>query len=243
MQRRSIVLLVLATLVVTSGCASRKFVRNTVNASSDALTARIETNEGEMKEIRDSVDQKVSGVDSKVSALDAKTTEGLNSVKSDVQNADQHAAQAQTAAERAANSVSTLDEKFRSRNQYDTSEEKSVQFKFNSATLDKKYTDVLDDIANALMQNPDAIVVLEGRTDSTGTKDYNVKLGDRRIEAVRHYLVVEKGVPVYKIHEISFGAEKPVAENNSPSGREKNRAVVMTVMVPKAEGAVASRNN
>jgi OOP family OmpA-OmpF porin len=92
------------------------------------------------------------------------------------------------------------------------------------------------------MQNPDAIIVLEGRTDSTGNKDYNVKLGERRIEAVRHYLAVEKGVPVYKIHEISFGSEKPLAENNTKDGREKNRAVIMTVMTPKLD-AVASREN
>jgi outer membrane protein OmpA-like peptidoglycan-associated protein len=92
------------------------------------------------------------------------------------------------------------------------------------------------------MQNPDAIVVLEGRTDSVGSKDYNVKLGERRIEAVRRYLAVEKGVPVYRIHDISFGAEKPVAENKTRDGREKNRAVTMTILVPKTEGAVASKN-
>jgi len=239
MQKLSIILLT-ATLAATSGCASRKYVRNTVNTSADALTARIETNEGEIKEVRDDVDKKVSGVDSKVSALDSRTTQGLNSLKGDVQNVDQRASQAQGAADRAANGVNTLGEKFQNRNQFTTSDEKAVQFKFNSAALDKQYTDTLDEIANTLMQNPDAIVVLEGRTDSAGSKDYNMKLGERRIEAVRHYLAVEKGVPVYKIHEISFGSEKPVAENKTREGREKNRAVVMTVMVPKNTGTVAS---
>jgi outer membrane protein OmpA-like peptidoglycan-associated protein len=250
MQRLSIVLLLSATLVATSGCATKKFVRTTVNSSSDALTTRIETNEGEMKEIRDGVDrkvsgvdQRVSGVDTRVSALDAKTTEGLNSLKSDVQNVDQRAGEARSAAERAANGVSALDERFQNRNQFNVTDEKAVQFKVNSVQLDKKYTDVLDEIAATLVENPHAIVVLEGRTDSTGSKDYNVKLGERRIDAVRRYLVVEKGVPVYKIHEISFGAEKPIAENKTRDGREKNRAVTMTVMVPKADGAVASRND
>ncbi|HLH32281.1 MAG TPA: OmpA family protein [Terriglobia bacterium] len=239
----SLVLLISGTLVATSGCASRKYVRTTVNNSADTLNARIDTNEGEIKEVRDDVDKKVSGVDSKVSALDSRTTEGMKGLKTDVQSADQHASQAQSAADRASNSVNSLDEKFQNRNQFSKSDEKAIQFKFNSATLDKQYMDALDEIANALMQNPDAIVVLEGRTDSVGAKDYNVKLGERRIDAVRHYLVVEKGVPVYKIHEISYGAEKPVAENNTREGREKNRAVVMTVMVPATGGAVASRNN
>ena len=201
MQRLSFLLLVCASILVVSGCATKKFVRNQVKTSSDTLTARIETNEGQIKEVQDDADKKVAGVDTKVSALDTRTSD-----------------------------------------QFNTSDQKSVQFKLNSATLDPQYTDMLDEIANTLMQNPDAIVVLEGRTDSTGAKDYNVKLGERRIEAVRRYLAVEKGVPVYRIHDISFGAEKPIAENTTRDGREKNRAVMMTVMVPKTEGAVASRN-
>ena len=118
-----------------------------------------------------------------------------------------------------------------------------IQFKFDSAKLDKDFMDALDEIAATLNRNVDAIVVLEGHTDSTGNKDYNVKLGERRIEAVRRYLAVDKGVPVYKIHDISFGSEKPIAENKTKDGREKNRAVTMTIMVPKLDGSVASRNN
>ena len=249
MQRLSIVLFMATTLAATSGCATRKYVRNTVNTSADTLNARIDTNDGEIKEVRDNVDKvdkRVTGVDSKVSDLDTRT----NALKGDIQNvdqhaqnADQHAAQAQSSADHASSSVSALDERFQNRNQFNISDEKAIQFKFNSATLDKQYMDTLDQIASALMQNPNSILVLEGRTDSTGAKDYNVQLGERRVEAVRRYLVVEKGVPVYKIHEVSFGAAKPVAENNTREGREKNRAVVMTVMIPKGSGDVAARNN
>jgi OmpA-OmpF porin, OOP family len=253
MQRLSIVLLTSAMLVATSGCATKKYVRNSVQTSSDALTARIETNEGELKETRDSLDRKVTGVDSRVtvvdsrvSALDTKTTQmtqATNELRTDVRNVDQRAGEARTAAERAADAVNALGSKFSNRNQFDVSGEKTIQFKFDSAKLDKEYMAELDQIAQTLIQNADAIVVLEGRTDSTGNRDYNVKLGERRIEAVRRYLAVDKGVPVYKIHEISFGSEKPIAENNTRDGREKNRAVTMTVLVPKLDGAVASRNN
>jgi len=242
MRRLSFLLLVCATILIVTGCATKKYVRNQVKTSSDTLTARIETNEGQIKEVQDEADKKVAGVDTKVSELDTRTSEQITSVKTDVQNVDQKASQANTKAERAATDISSLDNKFQNRNQFDTADQKSVQFKFNSSTLDPQYTQMLDEIANSLMQNPDAIVVLEGRTDSTGSKDYNVKLGERRIEAVRRYLAVEKGVPVYRIHDISFGAEKPIAENNTRDGREKNRVVTMTILVPKTEGAVASRN-
>jgi outer membrane protein OmpA-like peptidoglycan-associated protein len=248
MQRLSILLVISATLVATSGCASKKYVRNTVNTSSDALTARIEGNEGEMKEIRDNLDKKITSVDGrvttvdgKVAALDTKTTEGFNTVKGDVQNVNQRATDARSAADKANNEVSSLGTKFQNRNQFNMTDQKAIQFKFDSAKLDKQYMDALDEIAANLVQNPDAFVVLEGRTDSVGAKDYNVRLGERRIDTVRHYLVVEKGVPIYKIHEISFGPEKPIAENKTKEGREQNRVVTMMIMVPKLD-AVASRN-
>lgn len=253
MQRLSIVMLMATTLAATSGCATRKYVRNTVSTSADTLNARIDTSNGEIKEVRDNVDKvdkRVTGVDSKVSDLDTRTTSGMNSLKGDIQNvdqhaqnADQHAAQAQSSAEKVSSNVSALDERFQNRNQFNVSDEKSIQFKFNSATLDKQYMDTLDQIAATLMQNPNSILVLEGRTDSTGAKDYNVQLGERRIEVVKRYLIVEKGVPIYRIHEMSFGADKPVAENNTREGREKNRAVVMTLMIPKGSGEVAARDN
>ena len=249
MQRLSFLLLICAAVVVTSGCATKKYVRNSVKTSADTLTARIETNEGQIKEARDDADKKIAGVDSRVSAvdskvaqLDTKTTQQITAVKGDVQNVDQKAAQANTTAEKAVGNITTLDQKFQNRNHFNASDEKSVQFKFNSATLDDQYKDMLDAVAATLMQNPDSIVVLEGRTDSIGDKDYNVKLGERRVESVRRYLAVDKGVPVYRIHEISFGAEKPVAENKTKDGREKNRVVTLTVLVPKTDGAVASKN-
>ena len=251
MQRLSIVFLISAILVITSGCATKNFVRKNVKESSDTLTARIETNEGEMKEIRDNADRKISGVDARVTELDSKTTAGMNGLKGelkgDIQGVDQRAtqgiSQANSAAERASGAVNALDKRFQNRNHFDVAGEDTIQFKFDSAKLDKQYMDALDKIAVTLLENPDAIVVLEGRTDSTGNRDYNVRLGERRIEAVRRYLAVDKGVPVFKIHEISFGSEKPIAENKTRDGREKNRAVTMTLMVPKLDGAVASRNN
>jgi outer membrane protein OmpA-like peptidoglycan-associated protein len=239
-----------ATLV---GCASKGYVRNTVKTSSDALTARIETNESELKETRDAFDKRVSSVDSRVTTVDGRVTavdskvtalDGtVNTVRGEVRTVDQRAGEARTAADRAADAVNSLGSKFQNRNQFDVSGEKMIQFKFDSARLDKEYTQALDEIAATLLQNNDAIVVLEGRTDSTGNKDYNVRLGERRIEAVRRYLAVDKGVPVYKIHEISFGSEKPIAENKTREGREQNRAVTLTVLIPKLEGSVASRNN
>jgi outer membrane protein OmpA-like peptidoglycan-associated protein len=253
MQRLSIVLLISATLVA-SGCASRKYVRNEVKTTGDALSTRIDANVAETKEVRDGVDrvsqnvdrvgQRVTGVEGRVSTLDS----GLNSLKGDVQNvdqkastADQKAVTAQSAANRTAGDLVILDQRFQNRNQFTVLEEKSLPFKFDSSKLDN-HQEILDGLVSSLTQNPNAILVLEGRTDSSGDRDYNMRLGERRVQAVKNYLVIDKSIPIYKIFEISLGAAKPIAENKTRDGREKNRAVTMTILVPKTE-SVASRNN
>ncbi len=247
MRRIVMVLLIVATATLSNACvASKKFVRGEVKTSSDTLNARIDTTNGEVSEVRDGVtrvDGKVTAVDGRVSQLDTKTNERFEGVKGELQTVDQKAVGAQSAAERAAGEVSALDEKFQGRNQFSVASEKSILFRFDSAKLDAKYQSDLEEIAATIEKDPNAMVVLEGRTDARGDMDYNVKLGERRVESVKRYLAVEKNIPIYRIHQISVGAAKPVADNKSREGREKNRAVVVTILVPKASAAAAASRN
>jgi outer membrane protein OmpA-like peptidoglycan-associated protein len=240
MRRLMIVLLISATASLSSACvATKKFVRGEVKTSSDTLGARIDTNEGSIKEAHDGisrVDGRVTGLDGRVTGVDEKVT-GL---KGDVENVDRKADHAASMAEQAGTEVSLLDEKFQNRNHFTVANQTAVTFRFDSAKLDSSQQPALDSIAEMLAQNPDAVLILEGRTDSAGNSDYNIKLGERRMEAVRRYLAVEKGVPVYKIHQISFGAAQPIADNKSREGREKNRAVAMTILVPRVDTVATS---
>jgi OmpA-OmpF porin, OOP family len=237
MKKLLIAVLITATTGLSSGCiASRKFVRGEVKTSSDTLNSRIDTTDGQIKETRDNVDrvsERVTGVDGRVTELDSKTTAGMTALKGDVSAVG-------AKADRTTAELTGLDQRFQNRNNFSVAAEKSVPFKFDSARLDAGYTADLDEIAEVLVKNPDAIIVLEGHTDATGNHEYNVKLGERRVDAVRRYLAVEKNVPVYKIHEISFGAARPIASNDSRDGREKNRTVTMTVLVPSMETSAAS---
>ena len=256
---RLFVILLMMVAVASSGCvATRKFTRNEVKASSDALDAKLnakidanaEKTAGEIKETRDAVDQvnqrvstvdqkvttvdgRVTTVDGKVTSLDTRTTQGLNSLKSDVTAVDAKTAKAMS-------EIGSLDEKFQSRNNLSVAAEHSVPFKFDSATLDKDSIARLDEIAATVMQDNNAIIVLEGHTDSTGDRTYNVQLGERRVDAVRRYLATEKSVPVFRIHQISFGAARPVAENKTREGREKNRSVTIMIMTPATAGRNAA---
>jgi outer membrane protein OmpA-like peptidoglycan-associated protein len=248
MRRLTIVLLISAIAGLSSGCiASRKFVRNEVKTSSDALSTRIEGNEADIKEAHDGiarVDARVTGVDDKVTKVTAEQGQQgqrIESLRTDVQGVDRKAVDARTAADRVGNEVNVLDQRFENRNNLAVAEQQAITFRFDSAALDPKQQPILDQIAATLKEKPDAVLVLEGRTDSTGNNEYNVRLGERRVESVRRYLVVEKGVPVWKIHEISFGAAQPMAENNSREGREKNRAVALMILVPREQVATSAR--
>jgi outer membrane protein OmpA-like peptidoglycan-associated protein len=248
MRRLMIVLLISTIAGLSSGCiASRKFVRNEVKASSDALSTRIEGNEADIKEAHDGiarVDARVTGVDDKVTKVAAEQGQQgqrIESLRTDVQGVDRKAVDARTAVDRVGNEVNVLDQRFENRNNLAVAEQQAITFRFDSATLDPKQQPILDQIAATLKEKPDAVLVLEGRTDSTGNSEYNVRLGERRVESVRRYLVVEKGVPVWKIHEISFGAAQPMAENNSREGREKNRAVALMILVPREQVATSAR--
>jgi peptidoglycan-associated lipoprotein len=250
MRKALMILLITLMASLSNACvATRKFVRTEVKTTSDSLNARIDTTNREVGEVRDGVtrvDGKVTAVDGRVSALDSKTNErfdgvrtDVNGVKTQVSAVDQKAVQAQTSAERAANGVTVLDEKFQNRNQFAVASEKSILFGFDSSKLESKYQSDLEAVASVIEQNPDALIVLEGRTDAKGDQDYNVKLGERRVESVKRFLAVEKSIPIYRIHEISLGSAKPIAANTSREGREKNRAVVVTILVPKTSAAAA----
>ena len=245
---------------VSSGCvASRKYVRNEVKTSSDNLSAQIDATNGQVRETQDSVnqlstkvtgvdervtgvDQRVSNVNTKVDDLDTRTTQSVNGLKTDVSSVKTDVSNVNTKTDATSRDLVALDQRFQKRNDYAVSSQTAILFRFDSDKLTEDNKPPLDKIAEAVITNPDAILVLEGHTDATGDRAYNIKLGERRIEAVRRYLAVEKGVPVYKIEQISFGAEKPVASNDSKAGREQNRSVTLSILVPSTDGEAVSLN-
>ena len=73
------------------------------------------------------------------------------------------------------------------------------------------------------------VFVVAGYTDSIGHDDYNYELGERRATSVAGYLVGKKGLDPSQVRVVSYGANKPVDDNSTPSGRRKNRRVEILV--------------
>ena len=106
---------------------------------------------------------------------------------------------------------------------------KGVGFEYNSATLTSDSRPVLDDAAADLKKYPRLKVELQGHTDSRGSDQYNLKLSQRRAEAVRDYLL-NQGVPSNQLSAKGYGETRPKASNDDDAGRAENRRVDMQVL-------------
>jgi len=100
-----------------------------------------------------------------------------------------------------------------------------VYFDTDKATIKPRSFKLLDQVALILKAHAEIeLVRIEGHTDSQASDEYNLKLSQDRADAVKAYLV-QKGVGVERLEAIGFGETKPVATNDTPAGREKNRRV------------------
>ena len=71
-------------------------------------------------------------------------------------------------------------------------------------------------------KNPDALIYISGHTDATGSRNYNLALGERRAGAVRDYFT-SMGIPDGRIKVASMGEDSPVGDNSTIQGRTSNR--------------------
>lgn len=86
----------------------------------------------------------------------------------------------------------------------------------------------LDQVAEALKNQADHKMIVEGHTDSQGSESSNMELSQRRAQAVRDYLV-SRGVPADIISATGVGQGRPVGDNSTAAGRQNNRRVEIIV--------------
>ena len=103
-----------------------------------------------------------------------------------------------------------------------------VLFDFDSAALRADTKKTLDAVIETLKRKyPDREIIVEGHTDSTGRKDYNQALSDKRAENVARYL--SNGAGHDKFSYRGFASGKPIADNATEDGRKKNRRVEIII--------------
>ncbi|MEW5739524.1 MAG: OmpA family protein, partial [Myxococcota bacterium] len=110
-----------------------------------------------------------------------------------------------------------------------------ILFEFGSDRIDPRSFKLLDEVAAVLEKNKDVgPVIIEGHTDNVGTRPYNLDLSKRRAKAVENYLI-SKGIAAKRLRSDGFGFDRPVAPNDTPLNRAKNRRTEFKLIDEKKE--------
>ena len=103
-----------------------------------------------------------------------------------------------------------------------------VYFDYDKSEIKDEARATLQRNADYLKRWPAAKITVEGHTDSRGTNEYNLALGDRRANAVKDYLV-SRGIAADRLRTVSYGEERPKYDNSREETRRLNRRAAMVV--------------
>jgi len=189
-----------AVLMLASGCATKDFVRELVGKSEAELDQRV----GKVGERVVAVEGRLGEESQRVTKVEGQlgeTNQRLGGVETKVGEAQ---AKADTAFNRADEVDSRLSRLWTNRHKRQLVETVHVQFAFDKADLTDGAQTALLTILKEMKANPALTLDLEGYTDPTGPRDYNVTLSQRRVEAVRRYLV-EQGAEMPRVNSVGLG--------------------------------------
>ena len=131
--------------------------------------------------------------------------------------------------------VGALDQRVSQLDDYNSVAELPVHFRNGSARLDKASQAALDEFIAANSNRSSYLVEVAGYSSSTGSKQFNQRLSDKRAEAVVQYLREKANVPAWRIvTPAGYGESHPLADNSDANGRAMNRRVEVKVLVSKA---------
>ena len=221
--------------LLAGGCATKKYVQNTtapIQAKVDQVGEQTGRNGQQIEDTRNQVKQ----VDEKAQTGISAAQERAGAADQHAVLADQHAGEAKTSADQAnklgeknsqeltglRNVVANIDD-------YKLQTTVAVPFGFNKYELSADAKAELDTVAGEVKSGKRFFIAVEGYTDSTGSKAYNEGLSRRRADKVVAYLVAKHDIPIYRIHMIGLGQEKPVDEARNREARAKNRRVEVKV--------------
>ncbi len=105
-----------------------------------------------------------------------------------------------------------------------------IFFEYNRAVIKALSFELLDEVASVINDHPKLLLIqIEGHTDADGTDGYNLKLSQRRADAVLDYLA-GAGVEVERLVAKGFGESLPIDTNDSVDGKAQNRRVEFTIL-------------
>src|SRR5579872_7337123 len=195
------------SLVFTTGCTSKKYVRSQTQPVVQGTNELDEATAKDQQTIRDVDQRSQEGIQ--------KAQNSANQAQQSAQNATQAAHNANQSAQDAVNRADTLAGVVANLENYKQVGDVSVTFGFNKSNLTKADRDQLDQFGSQLAGTHNYILEVTGGTDSVGSKEYNYALSDRRAMSVVQYLASKYNVPAHKFYLVGLGKDQEVAPNNT----------------------------
>ena len=193
-----------------TGCATKKWVNEQVSAFGQVTNTKIH-------EVQNSVEanqKAISELSAKQAALETEVAKLSDTANDALMRAE--------AANKLAKGKFLYEE---------TMAFNDVTFSFDGSSLSDEAKAALDAFAaKAKKMTENAYIEIQGHTDNIGSESYNLKLGQKRANAVMHYLNMEAGLPLFRMNSTSYGEYKPIADNSTKAGRAENRRVTLVVL-------------
>jgi OOP family OmpA-OmpF porin len=105
----------------------------------------------------------------------------------------------------------------------------NIQFDTGKAEIKTNFAPELAKVADFLSKYPTAKAVIEGHTDASGNPERNQILSQRRANAVMAAIVKDFGIAADRVSAVGYGADRPIADNNTKEGRAQNRRVTAEI--------------
>jgi outer membrane protein OmpA-like peptidoglycan-associated protein len=216
--KRPIGILLVFSLGLLGGCATKKYVAQTVDPV-NAKVSQVDQNNQKTQKQLDEAEPRISAADEKATAADARAGDAINRADAASKKSDQVRDELHT----------ELNDRIANLDDYKAGTPVTVLFKINSSSLSDDAKQQLDQMISSSMSSAKRyFIAIQGFTDKTGSAEYNLELSRRRAEAVQTYLVAQHNVPVYRIQIVGLGKDKPVNEEKTRQEREQNRRVEVT---------------
>jgi OOP family OmpA-OmpF porin len=223
---------ILAATLLTGGCATKKYVQTTTAP----IQAKVDQVGDQTTKNGQALDQTKTEMTSNIKGVDDRAQSGISAAKESAMTAQNSAKDAMTKANQASDmagkdseEISSLRQVVKNLDDYKQVSDLTIPFAFNKYTLTEKDRADLDSMVTNASKNKRYFIAVEGFTDRTGSRQYNEELSRKRAETVREYLVAKHDIPVFRIHMIGLGQEKPVDESKTRAARAKNRRVEIKI--------------
>ncbi len=218
--------LVSVLLLLTVGCATKNYVRESLRNQQNQIDQRFDTVEGTVSEGSQHVGtlegrvneqgQHIEGMGARVQTLETSVGEVGTTAKAARERAD-------SASSKSDDVNNRLTRLWENRNAWTPVETIDVLFRVNRSDLSDAGQNTLATLVKELKENNKLVVALAGYADPTGGREYNIELSQRRVEAVRRFLVGH-GVELWRIQSVGMG---PLFDRGVP--KEKMRRVTVTL--------------